>query len=413
MSKAQFGVRLMSRIALTVVCAAVVAWSSIAVRADEPAAPAVDPGHAQRKPKRFAIIFNMGYSGDALPKEKEDFEKLAKACKEANYNTLLCKYEDWRAEICKKYDLQIMVDLLVAENHVFRNPEGAKKLCESLKGNDAVYGYHLWSDRVGKTVPGRNRDIANVHQWDPTHPNYVGTYVLGGNSGFVNPDLHGYYDFHFKRGGLWPHLLAASNISRTKDAYFLIYMASDPGRVGVGNVNRLMFTNSVSIACGLKGMLYHYRGGTYAGDGKWDTLGQDLAKANTDIAPMCVELMKIGNPTAIYSTPITIDINNRTPINPPAVPAPLVALPADFWTKIEGGECVIGAYKDDQAHDVVVLANHNAYKGQSMKVRLQGGAKSAELFDRKTAKWQPIAAADGVVAFEMGPGSFEMLRAGK
>ena len=60
-----------------------------------------------RSPDRFAIIFNMGYAGDHLPKDKAGFERLIRAIKSAHFNVVLCKWEDWRAKICKKHNVQI------------------------------------------------------------------------------------------------------------------------------------------------------------------------------------------------------------------------------------------------------------------------------------------------------------------
>lgn len=369
-----------------------------------------DPGHEQRKPRDFAIIFNMGYAGNNLPKDKAEFEKLAAACKEANYTVLLCQYEDWRAEICRKHGLKMMVDLLVPEHHVYRNLPGAQALCEKLKGNDVVYAYHLWSDKM--PVAGRNRDIANVHTWDPTHPTYVGSYRMGGNHGLANPDLHGYYDFHWKRGHLWTDLRGAWDVCKKKDCSFLIYMQSDPGLVGQGNYNRLAYSNSVSIAFGLKGMLYHYRGGTYAGDGQWSGLGQDLAKANGDVLPVGPELMKIGNPTDVYSTPMTVDAKNRYHFEA-AVPGGFAPVPEEFWAKFESGEMVVGVFKDDQQRNALVLANHNAYAAQPVKMKLKDAATKVELFDRESKSWKALTPAEGVVNFEIGPGSFQLVHVAK
>ena len=376
--------------------------------------PAKDPGHEQRKPKVFAIIFNMGYGGVNLPKDKEGFEKLVVACKEANYNVILGQYEDWRDEICRKHGMLMFVDLLTAEHHVYRGlptevPK-AKALCEKLRSNEVVYAYHLWSDRM--PVGGRNRDIANVHEWDPTHATYVGSYRMGGNHALVNPDLHGYYDFHWKRGRLWTDLRGAWDVCKKKDCSFLIYMQSDPGLVGQGNYNRLAYTNSVSIAFGLKGMLYHYRGGTYAGDGQWNQLGQDLGKANGDVAPVGPELMKIGSPSEVYSTPMTVDSKNRYHFDA-AVPGGFQPVPEDFWAKFESGEMVVGVFKDDQKRDALVLANHNAYAQQNVKLKLKDAGQKLELFDRATKSWKALTPADGVISFDIEPGSFQLVHLAK
>ena len=116
-----------------------------------------------RRSDRFAIVFNLGYGGDQLPKDKKAFEKLVVGIKRAHFNVVLCKWEDWRARICKKHRLQIFVDLLADGHHVYKNVAGARKLCESLVGNDTVYGYHVWSDNIANTYSGRSRDVKNVH----------------------------------------------------------------------------------------------------------------------------------------------------------------------------------------------------------------------------------------------------------
>lgn len=161
---------------------------------------------AKRRPTQFAIIYNMGYAGDKLPDDEPTFERLIEACKTAHYNVVLCQYTDWRREICRKHDVRLMVDLLVSDHHVYKNPDAAKALCLSLRGGDVVYAYHLWSDRVGGTIAGRNRDVNNVHQWDPNHPVYVGDYHARSLESLENPDIIGYYDFHWKRGGHVRHL---------------------------------------------------------------------------------------------------------------------------------------------------------------------------------------------------------------
>ncbi len=55
-----------------------------------------------RRPERFAIIFNMGYAGDHLPRDPASFEKLVRGIRKAHFNTILCKYEIWRGRIWLK-----------------------------------------------------------------------------------------------------------------------------------------------------------------------------------------------------------------------------------------------------------------------------------------------------------------------
>ena len=85
--------------------------SALAINLASPSA--AQENKEKRQPRRFAIIFNKGYAGDHLPKDLAEFEKLVKAVKEANFNVILCGYDEKRAAICKKHDMQIFVDEFV------------------------------------------------------------------------------------------------------------------------------------------------------------------------------------------------------------------------------------------------------------------------------------------------------------
>ncbi len=362
------------------------------------------PGFAEepkRQPTRFAIVYNQGYAGDHLPTEREPFEKLVKAVKGAHFNVILCQYEPWRGEICKKHGVQIFVDLLTPKHHVYKAPDDARKLCQSLKGDEVVYGYHIWSDNItDATVAGRTRDVANVHTWDPTHPVYVGTTNMNRVNRVEGMDVFGYYDFHWKRGGHWQHLTKAGQTAATKKLPFLRYDDASPGLIGKGNPNRVGYTFATSVPFGLKGYLYHYAGGVV--DGKTfalDAIGEDLKRVNARFASVGEELMKLGVPSAVYSTAIARTAKND-PV-PSAVPAGLVAVPADHWFRVGAGEVIVGQFADAEQRDVLVCACHNPYESQTVKLELPGGAKSAEVFDRDVKKWIPLKAKGNVFAFSV------------
>jgi hypothetical protein len=106
---------------------------------------------------------------------------------------------------------------------------------------------------------------------------------------------------------------------------------------------------------------------------------------------------------------MSVDAKNREHFEP-AVPGGFKPVPDDFWAKFESGEMVVGVFKDDQKRDAVVLANHNAYAVQPVKLRPKDG-RQVELFDRETKSWKALAPTDGVVQFEVGPGSFQLIHA--
>lgn len=368
------------------------------------------PGPVPRQPQRFAIIFNMGYGGDHLPKEPEAFESLIRSIKDANFNTVLCMFTPERAAICKKHNVQIFVDLLVDKHHVYKNVDECKKLLESLRKDPVIYGYHLWSDNIGATGPGRTRDVKNVQEWDGTHPAYVGSYRMSKVSSVQGMDAFGYYDFHWTRGGHWGHLTQAFNLTKARQVPFLRYDAANPGIVGKGNPNRAGYTIATSIPFGLKGYMYHYAGGV-VNKATWelDALGQDLKKVNGKLGSVGPELMKLSHPTAVYSTPITRDAKNDA-LPAPAIPGGLVPLPSDAWFKVIAGEVLLGLARDTAKRDVLMIANHNPYQSQDVKLQLGAGVKKAERYDRGKGVWAILPMTDRQVQTTIEDYSLELVR---
>jgi len=374
-----------------------------------------DAAKDQRRPRQFMILFSFGYGGDdLLPNDRATFEELAKKVQAANYTAVMGTYEDWKVEICRRHGLKFVVNLLTDEHHVYKNAEGAKALCERLRGDETVWGYHLFSDMNYKTAGGRNRDVDNVHRWDPTHPTFVGSYKLSGNNRLTDPDVHAYYDFHWQRGPEmnFPHLLAAWKISREKDACFYRWMRVSSGLPGKGNPNRCLYTVNTSIACGLKGVFWFIGQEMMDRDTwDWNQYGRDIARVNARIRPLGPELMKLGNPLAVYSTETTKTLKDREKAETdPPIPPPLQGVPADHWFRVDSGEVVIGTFKDDQGRDAVFLANHNAYAPQSVVLRLEGPVESVSLFDRKSDRWEMLEVVAGRVRFHLEPAGGELLR---
>lgn len=377
----------------------------IALLAFATSALADDP---PREPKAFAIVYNHGYAGDHLPTDKGDFEKLVQSAKAAHFNVILGQYEPWRADVCKKHGLRLFVDLTAPAHHVYKAPDAARKLCESLKGNETVYGYHLWSDNItDATVAGRARDAKNVRAWDPTHPVYIGTTNMNRIGRVEGFDLFGYYDFHWKRGGHWDHLTKALALAQARKAGFLRYDDAVSGVVGKGNPNRVGYTFATSVPFGLKGYIYHHTGGitdkkTFA----LDAVGEDLKQVNARFAAVGDELVKLGVPTAVYSTAITKAAKND-PV-PAAVPGGLTEVPRGHWFGISAGEVLVGQFVDPERRDVLVFANHNPYESQAVKLTFGGRPKAAERFDRAARKW--VAMPPEAVAFKVEDYGVELVR---
>jgi hypothetical protein len=371
------------------------------------------------KPVEFALVFSFGYAGDHLPSDDTRFDQLLQTIREAGFNTIHCIYTDRRLELCKKRGIKMMVDLLAEQHHVYQSPAKARAVCEKLRDHPAAWGYNIWNDSFGKSGAGRRRDVNAVRQWDPTHPAYVGTYRTHGMSELVNADIIGYYDFHWKRGTgqHFPHLLAYRSWAREHDAWFYTWLSATSGQAGKGNFNRCLYSANTGIACGLKGILW-FLGPALMNSTtqEWTEAGRDVARVNKEVLPLARELAKLGNPSAVYSTPITRTLNNeplpdgRNEALPPGLGNN--AFPKDFWIQPAGGEFLLGVFQDDRKRDLIFLANHNAYAAQDVALRVSREVV-VRLFNRREGRWQPLAVGGGVVRLRLGPAGGELLLLGE
>jgi hypothetical protein len=380
------------------------------------AEPEAKPGKGRApRPDRFALVFSFGYGDDLMPTDAKRFANLLEKLREAGFNTVHARYSDIRLDECRKHKIKLMVDLLDPGHHVYKAPEKAKALCEKLRSDQAVWGYNLWNDVYRKTTAGRLRDIESVRQWDPTHPAYSGTYRTDGMRGLTNPDIFGYYDFHWKRGlnQHFPHLLAYRAWAIERDARFYSWMAVTSGIAGKGNRNRSMWSAHTAIACGQKGILWFL--GQEMMDPKtlkWNAAGDDIVAVNRSIAPLAEELARLGNPTAIYSTPVTRTANND-PLPGEAkssLPPGLEknAFPTDFWVQPAGGEWLVGVYEGEGDPPALYLANHNAYVAQEARLKIKG--RHLERFDADSRTWKRILSKDDVFLVPLEPGGGALLR---
>lgn len=395
--------------------AATLSFAPPAARADEE--PPVDAAaRAARRPKQFYSVFNFGYGGDDFPQDAALFEKIVtKVGEEGRFNAVMCAWSDERAEICRKHGMKIMVDLLNGSHHVYKSPAEAEALLKKLQGDDVVMGYHLWSDRFGGQGEGRIRDIRNCNSWDPTHPAYSATYKTSGMDAVARADIFGWYDFHWKRSGWNRHynaLQTALPLAKKYDSVFYSLLSTDSGNPGRGNYNRSLWSLNQGIAFGMKGALWFI--GMRQMDkatAEWTEVGNDINKVNAQVMPLKDEIMKIGNPAAVYATPITKDANNKDFAATPTMLGELAgnAFPADFWIQPAAGEFTMGVFKDDKGRDAVYVANFNAYVEQEVRLTLGKPVKAA-LFDRAKGAWVDLPVAGGVATLKLGGGEAELLR---
>jgi len=403
--------------AVCAVAAAMLGLCPVGAAAEADAEPAKLEKQRAPGPREFASVFSFGYGSDKMPKDDAKFEQLLAKIKAGGFNVVHSSYTRRRLELCKAGGVKMMIDFLDrANHHVYKNVDGAKAVAAKVKGDPGVWGYNIWNESFGKMGPGRARDILNVRRWDPTHPAYCGTYRAYGMRHLVNSDVFGYYDYHWKRGPHYhfPHLMSYWQAAGANNSRFYRWVSTDSGMAGKGNFNRSLYTANTSIACGLKGILWFI--GTRMMNPAtlgWTTIGGDITKVNKEIMPLRGQLVGLGNPVAVYTTPITKTLKDRalpdgkTSMLPGGLEKHAFA--KDFWIQPAGGQFIMGVFKDGQKRDAVFVANHNAYAGQTVRLKLARAVK-VHMFSRKEGKWQPVDVADNTITFQLTPAGGELLR---
>jgi len=368
------------------------------------------------KPAQFALVFSFGYGGDRMPKDNAKFEELLERIKEHGFNVVHTSYTDKRLELCKKHGVQLMVDFLDVENHhVYKSADKAKAVAERLRGNSSIWGYNLWNDHCRGSEPGRERDINTVRGWDPTHPAYSGGCANDNNRIFTNADVMGYYDFHWERGIHlhFPHLLFYLNGAKTHDFYPYTWLSWRPYKYS-DHYHRSLWSANTCIACGFKGIMWFLGSGFMDKNSlQWKGGKTHVLAVHKEIVSLREPIMKIGLPTAVYSTKITKTNENKglpggkTEMMPPGLEKN--AFPKDFWIQPGGGEFLMGVFQDDEKRDAIFIANHNSQAEQKVTLKLVKPVK-ASMFDRKQGKWIRLEVKGGALSFDLGKAAGELIR---
>jgi len=178
------------------------------------------------------------------------------------------------------------------------------------------------------------------------------------------------------------------------------------------NYNLNSYTLNTSIPFGLKVCIW-FIGGPFDKEGNIDPKHRfyHLVRIGKERKALYPDLMKIGRPTAVYSTPTVKSESNKD--KKKDVPWRLPPFPKEHWLQVRKGEALLGFFKYPSGDDAVYIANHNAYAPQEMTLVLtkKADAKAVvELLDRKTGKWRRLESKDAAVSFPLGAAGGELLR---
>ncbi|MCC6418504.1 MAG: hypothetical protein IT429_09710 [Gemmataceae bacterium] len=389
------------------------------------------PVHSQDRPvtvapKEFAFVLSNGYGeGDRFSNEPKVFENLLINMRKSGFNTIHCIYRDWRVELCRKHKVKMMIDVLAWKEGGgtdIRKPDQravVKKICEKVRGNDAVWGYNLWNEALSffGNPDGKDIDayINMLKEWDPTHPIWMGTRTVNyANAPKSKPGIHGYYDYAWHRGFHW-HFADLQ--------WYFRYVPTQDGYIGRweqgSNYNWNSFSLNTSIVFGTKVTIW-FIGGPFDKEGHVDPKHRfhHLVKIGQEVQTLYPQLGKFGRPSRVFSTPTTKTHDNKPRSEKEitankGVPWSLPRFPDDFWLKIHQGEVLAGFFEYPSGEDAVFVANHNAFARQDVEFSVRGKLAPKgriELFNRQTGQWQALEPVNGCHVFELRPGGGELLR---
>lgn len=363
-------------------------------------------------PAEFAFVYGQGYGGgDKYTQDHDLFEKQVAALRSGGINCIHVQYRDWRVPICRKHGMKMMIDLMAGHYGVDMtepNQPTVKAFAEQLRDEPAIWGYNISNDRMnGYTIGGLvDKHVALLHEWDPTHPVWCGTYGFHGIAAMKeNPGVFAYYDYHWARNMDW-HFF---NLT-----WYHQLVSERGGRFGrwclAMDYPRNKYTLNTSIAFGLKVAAWF---GCHPWDNEKEALIEDyhLVKLGREMQSMYGEIGKIGHPYGVYSTPVARTPDNRA-IEEPTIPRHLVGFPEDHWLQIGQGEAVVGFFEYPDGGEAVYFANHNAYAWQGIVFQIE--KKEDKLpaicqFDKATGKWAEAASGE-VLSFPLAPGGGELFR---
>ena len=369
------------------------------------------------RPRTFAYVLSNGYGeGGLFGEEPAAFENLLVQMTNAGFNGIQCVYRDWRADLCRRHGVMMMVDVLAwhddAQTDIRRNDDQrarVRAICERARGDDAVWGYNLWNERLDYFGHPGGHDIdyyvGLLREWDPTHPVWVGTYRnYYADRLKSRPGVLAYYDYAWQRDFHWhfADLKWFLHQARKRDAVIGQWeMGSD--------YNRNAFKLNTSIAFGLKVMIW-FLGGPFDKAGNVDPKHRffHLIRLGREMQPLYGELGALGLPAAVYSTPTT-----RTQLNkekPADVPWGLAPFPSNHWLQVTAGEAVCGFFAATNGVDEVYVANHNAFADQAMALEVRVPDARVDIFDRGARGWRALPAEGGRFTFPLPAAGGELLR---
>ncbi|MFH1571849.1 MAG: hypothetical protein ABIL09_27920, partial [Gemmatimonadota bacterium] len=266
-----------------------------------------------------------------------------------------------------------------------------------LRDEALVWGYHLMDEPETDRFPEIARQVEAFRRADPHHPAYVNLFARAGDHAAafietVRPAFlsYDYYQWwygpyqqywegstgYFSRleqhrdaaraAGIplvnWVEVVA----NRHDDRYRNVPLPSDSGP----KVRQSLYTG---LAYGVKGVQWFHGGLLYEeGTAALNECGRHVAALNA-------ELRALG--------PVLLRLESAGVFHTPPLPRGTRAAPAQHWVLPEGGELVLGVFRDRDGGDYLLAPNRRADSGCGARLVVQGPLPGLLRLDRGRGAW--------------------------
>jgi hypothetical protein len=349
-------------------------------------------------------------------------------------------------DIAKRHGLRALyVDRSLIDPAVLDNPAlrpKLDKLIDGIRGNSALYGYHVIDEPSMALFGGLARLVAYLRQRDPAHLAYIDlfpnaaspTACLAASSydeyltrfiSTVKPSLLSYdhYQFTAKNdsGEYLPNLEAVGQKAKSAGIPFMniVQAASWTPTMRIPNGNEMRFLAYTTLAYGAQGISYYvwcypgHQGGIVRADGTPAAVYDVLKATNREfvkVAEQCQSLKWIGAYLKGYRPgalpPGTTVLPNNSPFDIRAVSNTDTYKDGDKLKGVLFG--LFGAKGVSPADATLVLVTNLDYAaGRTYTVT---GPGNLSVFDAATGKWTATGRTDA--ALSLAPGGGALVRLG-
>ncbi len=311
---------------------------------------------------------------------------------DAGFNTLYGPVD--KLELCREFGLKLMI------------PHPGVETASRLFGDPAVWGYDIMDEPIALEQINACADSVKAYRRaDSSHPGFVNLNQKGGDwirllIDRVQPELLSFDDYQWWYGGVYEwfsgspvhfvkleqHRDAARDAGIPLIAWREVNVRRNvPGEktrnfaTPEHNAEKIRQSVYTTLAYGAKGILWFTGYLLFdPGTSELNETGRQVAAINSEIetlGPVLVNLRSIG---VFHTQPVPRGSRETTP---------------DHWVQPIGENLVMGAFRDSDTTDYVLIANKDWRQANTAELEFrlfQRKVASIELFDKASGQWNVL-----------------------